>query len=141
MTLVLDVGDQQAAALQVGQHRFELAVEGEIRFGPVYCTMSAGTLNLGDRIFGSKALISDSGRYVLAEEWHTIREADGPLIGLVLLDLEGRRATTLRTRRGFFELVELDDSHAVYRHGVAETTTHIDRVDDWADCGYMLMRY
>jgi hypothetical protein len=98
------------------QHTAHLVAAGEIRFGPLYFSLSVGEHAFGDRIFGDAHLWSRSSRLLAVQEWLTTDYGEGPITTLVLIDLELRReATVARATKGFIVPETFAEPLIVYR--------------------------
>jgi hypothetical protein len=111
------------------KHTAHFTVAGEIRFGPLYFTLSVDQHSFGDRIFGSAHLWSRSSNVLAVQEWLTIDYSEGPITTLLLIDLKRRReATVARVIKGFLVPQTFDDPIIVYHkeyagQGVIEPCT------------------
>src|SRR5690242_13841824 len=77
------------------QHTAQLAVAGEIRFGPLYYSLTVNGYSFGQRIFGDAHLWSRSSRFLAVQEWLTLDYSEGPITALVLIDMRARQTATL----------------------------------------------
>ena len=110
------------------QHTARLIAAGEIRFGPLYYSLSVDEHTFGDRIFGDAHLWSPSSKLLAVQEWLTTDYGEGPITTLVLIDLERRRETTVaRATKGFIVPEAFEESLIVYRKGYAgDMIEHFD---------------
>lgn len=99
-----------------GQHTAHFVVGGEIRFGPLYFSLSIDDYSFGPRIFGDAHLWSPTSQLLAVQEWLTIDYSVGPITTLLLIDLERRReATLVRVTKGFVVPESFEGSRIVYR--------------------------
>jgi hypothetical protein len=98
------------------QHTAHFVVGGEIRFGPLYFSLSVDTYSFGERIFGAEHLWSPSSNLLAVQEWLTIDYSEGPITALVLIDLHLRReASVARATKGFMVPEAFEGSIITYR--------------------------
>src|SRR3954463_7003497 len=106
------------------QHTARFIVAGEIRFGPLYYSLSVDDYSFGQRIFGDVQLWSRSSDFLAVQEWLTLDYSDGPITALVLIDVRLRRSVSLaRATKRFLVPEAFEDPILVYRnenagHGV-----------------------
>jgi hypothetical protein len=102
------------------QHTAHFVCAGEIRFGPLYFSLSVDGYAFGQRIFGDAHLWSPSSNLVAVQEWLTIDYSEGPITALVLIDLNlGREATVARATKGFVVPEAFESTIIVYREKYA----------------------
>lgn len=98
------------------QHTAHFVVSGEIRFGPLYYSLSVDDYAFGQRIFGDAHLWSPSSTFLAVQEWLTIDYSEGPITVLVLIDVDLRRETAVaRITKGFGIPEAFEGSLLVYR--------------------------
>lgn len=121
------------------QHTAHFLVAGEIRFGPLYFSLSVDDSSFGERIFGDKHLWSPASNMLAVQEWLTTDYGEGPITTLVLIDLDRRReATLVRVTKGFVVPAAFEASKLVYRKefGGQATDQHFDldiaAIKDWS---------
>jgi len=91
-----------------GGHVVHLEFEGEIRFGPVYFSITLDGRSLRPRIFGNSILWSPDSRYVAVQEWMTIDYKSGPKTKLVVIDvIRGSEADIVLVDGGFVEATSI----------------------------------
>jgi len=107
----------------------------------VYFHLKIGTLDLGRRIFGRKAVWSSDDRFLAVQEWHTTDESLGPRTSLLILDLERLREATFDAFQGFanpvlFEghrLRHVDEDWSSGSCVAIEKETDVDKIDWWKE--------
>lgn len=121
-----------------GQHTAHFVVGGEIRFGPLYFSLSVDDYSFGQRIFGDVHLWSPTSQLLAVQEWLTIDYSAGPITTLVLIDLERRReATLVRVTKGFVVPEAFEELRIVYRKefGGQASDQHFDQdiaeINEW----------
>lgn len=113
------------------QHTAHFVTAGEIRFGPLYFSLSVDTYAFGQRIFGDTHLWSPSSHLLAVQEWLTIDYSEGPITALVLIDLQLRReALVAHATKGFLVPEAFAEPILVYRadYGAQGVIQH-DEVD------------
>src|SRR3954468_24503010 len=111
------------------QHNAHFVCAGEIRFGPLYYSLTVDDYSFGQRIFGDAHLWSPSSNLLAVQEWLTIDYSEGPITALVLIDLSLRReASVARATKGFIVPEAFEGSIIVYREKYAarEVVQHFD---------------
>ena len=111
------------------QHTALFVCAGEIRFGPLYFSLSVDGYAFGQRIFGDAHLWAPSSNLLAVQEWLTIDYSEGPITALVIIDLNlGREATVARATKGFIVPEAFAGSTIVYREKYAarEVVQHFD---------------
>lgn len=99
-----------------GIHRAVLTSLGEIRFGPNYFSLEVDGVAFGKRIFGEACLWSEDSKYLAVQEWETIKESEGPITRLLLLDVVSRMETAIaRARKGFAVPLGFDGGRLTYK--------------------------
>lgn len=98
------------------QHTAHFVASGEIRFGPLYYSLSVDDYAFDQRIFGDAHLWAPSSKLLAVQEWLTLDYAEGPITALVLIDLvHGRETVIARATKAFIVPEEFNDSTIVYR--------------------------
>jgi hypothetical protein len=120
------------------QHTAHFVCAGEIRFGPLYFSLSVDDYSFGQRIFGDAHLWSPSSNLLAVQEWLTLDYSEGPITALVLLDLKlGREASVARVTKGFVLPKAFEGPIMVYRKEFAgqevEQNFDVDitKVNEW----------
>ena len=111
------------------QHTARFVCGGEIRFGPLYFSLSVDAYSFGQRIFGDAHLWSPSSNLLAVQEWLTIDYSEGPITALVLIDLNrGREASVARATKGFIVPEAFNGSLIVYheKYAAREVVQHFD---------------
>lgn len=94
----------------------KLEIEGEIRFGPVYCCVFIDGIILKDRLFGQKQTRSKDFRYVALEEWLTTDYIKGPITRLFLIDFELEKFSEFKTvDKGFIQKMSFVNDKVIYQ--------------------------
>jgi hypothetical protein len=102
------------------QYTAHFICAGEIRFGPLYFSLSVDGYAFGQRIFGDAHLWSPSSNLLAVQEWLTVDYSEGPITALMLIDLNlGREATVARATKGFIVPEAFDGSLIMYREKYA----------------------
>jgi hypothetical protein len=121
-----------------GLHNAHFAVGGEIRFGPLYFSLSVDACPLGDRTFGDAHLWSPASTLFAAQEWLTLDYSEGPITSLLIIDLEhGRAASVARAVKGFIVPEAFDGPILSYRIDYAglgkveHATVDTAAIDSW----------
>jgi hypothetical protein len=98
------------------RHTAHFICAGEIRFGPLYYSLSVDNHSFGERIFGDAHLWASSSTLLAVQEWLTIDYSEGPITALVLIDLQrGRETTVERVTKGFIVPKAFEGPIIVYR--------------------------
>lgn len=121
------------------QHIAHFVASGEIRFGPLYFSLSVDDYSFGERIFGDAHLWSPSSKLLAVQEWLTLDYSAGPITILLLIDLDLRREATLaRVTKGFVVPEAFDGPDIVYRKdyagqaGVPRFNLDITKIKAWS---------
>ena len=102
------------------QHTAQLVYSGEVRFGPLYFSLSVDGYSFGQRIFGDVHLWSLASNLLAVQEWLTLDYSEGPITALVILDLNLRREASLEhVVKGFIVPTAFEESRIVYRKDYA----------------------
>lgn len=124
------------------QHVAHFAMSGEIRFGPLYYSLSIDGYAFGRRIFGSAHLWSPSSTLLAVQEWLTLDYSEGPITALVLIDVQHKReATVARATKRFLVPETFAGTQLVYRTEQAGNTdsppVEVDTsmITEWAMLG------
>jgi hypothetical protein len=127
-----------ASASPNKQHAAQFICSGEIRFGPLYFSLSVDEYSFGQRIFGDVHRWSSSSNMLAAQEWLTLDYSEGPITALVLIDLHlGRESRVLQATKRFIVPVAFEDPIVVYRidYGGNEGLQHFDldtsKITEW----------
>ena len=98
------------------KHTAQFFFSGEIRFGPLYYSLSVDGYSFDPRIFGSAHVWSRSSNMLAVQEWLTLDYSEGPITALVLIDLSlGRAAPVTRVTKGFVVPEAFEGPTIVYR--------------------------
>lgn len=116
----------------------KLEIEGEIRFGPVYCHVSINGKILKDRLFGQKQTRSKDFRYVALEEWLTTDYIKGPITRLLLIDFKQKQLSEFKTvDKGFIQKISFIDDGLIYQKRfnakgkTEEVEVEINKINNW----------
>lgn len=123
-----------------GARRAVFTCLGEIRFGPNYFSLEVDGVTFEGRIFGEPSLWSADSQYLALQEWETIKESEGPITRLLLLDVQGRMEIVLaRAVKGMAIPVSFDGRRMTYKlefyswHGKTEEehTVDVESLNGW----------
>ena len=124
------------------QHTADFAYSGEIRFGPLYFSLSVDGYIFPQRIFSDVHLWSPSSTLLAVQEWLTLDYSEGPITALVLIDLSrGREASLARVTKGFIVPIAFEEALVVYRtdYGGQEGTERFEvdatKITEWKGLG------
>jgi hypothetical protein len=99
-----------------GKHTAVFIVQGEIRYGPMYFSLSIDQKPVEKRIFGDEFQWSPDSRYLAVQEWLTMDYEEGPRTRAILFDLEQNRLGYLKAvNKGFATDFVFDNNKIIYK--------------------------
>jgi hypothetical protein len=103
------------------KHLAILRCVGEIRFGPLFFSLTVDSVSFGERLFGDDYLWSDDSRFLAVQEWKTTDYATGPITQLLLIDIVERRECSLSgANGGWIEPKQFEGSKLIYTKRYAD---------------------
>ena len=97
------------------EHRITFTLEGEIRFGPLFYTLSIDRRVIPDRIFGLGYVWHPASIFIALQEWLTIDYQKGPITALALVDIrEWKLARISKADKGFICPLKFESGLIVY---------------------------
>jgi len=116
------------------QHRIELFLAGEIRFGPEYYSVAVNGHRIKDKIFGRPYKWDSESKYLALQEWLTTDYQKGPITALLIMDLKKNKISKLSiAEKGFIEPIMFDGDKVIYKKELSERGQSIEYEMDLKD--------